>query len=156
MCIPAAIISTPVGASNGYALTQFRFPRQRLVFGLMLLGASTPYQAILIPLAKTLGTVDLTGSLTGLSLVHAIYGIPFTTAFARSFFLSLPPDRARAARINGAGFFQIFWRVMLPISLPILVVSVTYQFTNVWKDFLFGAPPTYRKGAPIMLRSTTS
>lgn len=151
MCLPAVIISTLVGALNGYALTQFRFPAQKFIFGLILLGAFTPYQAVLIPLAKTLGKFNLTGSLVGLSIVHTIYGIPFTTAFARSFFLSLPPELTKAARIDGAGFFQIFWRIMLPISLPILVVSVIYQFTNIWNDFLFGASLTYGKEAPIMV-----
>ena len=151
MAVPAVILSTLIGALNGYALTQFDFPRQKLVYGVILLGAFTPYQAILIPLAKSLGAVDLAGTLTGLSLVHTIYGIPFTTAFARSFFLSLPPELVKAAKVDGAGFFRIFWSIMLPISVPILVVSVIYQFTNIWNDFLFGAALTYGKGAPIMV-----
>jgi glucose/mannose transport system permease protein len=151
MAVPAVTLSTLVGALNGYALTQFHFPRQKLVFGLILLGAFTPYQAILIPLAKSLGAAGLAGSLAGLSLVHTIYGIPFTTAFARSFFLSLPPELVKAAKVDGAGFFRIFWSIILPISIPILVVSVIFQFTGIWNDFLFGAALTYGKGAPIMV-----
>jgi glucose/mannose transport system permease protein len=150
MAVPAVAFSTAIGAINGYALTQFHFPASRLVFGLIL-GAFTPYQAILIPLAHTLGSVGLAGSLVGLSLVHTIYGIPFTTAFARSFYLSLPPELVRAAKVDGAGFWRIFRSVMLPISLPILTVAVIFQFTNIWNDFLFGAALTYGKQAPIMV-----
>ncbi len=151
MAVPAVIISTLIGALNGYALTQFDFPRQRLVFGLILLGAFTPYQAILIPLTKSLGSFNLAGNLAGLALVHTIYGIPFTTAFARSFYLSLPPDLVKAAKIDGAGFFRIFYSIVLPISPPILVVSIIYQFTGIWNDFLFGSALTYGEGAPIMV-----
>lgn len=151
MTVPAMIISTAIGAVNGYALTQFHFPHGKFVFGLILLGAFTPYQAILIPLAHTLGAVGLAGSLVGLSLVHTIYGIPFTTAFSRSFYLSLPPELVRAAKVDGAGFWRIFFSIMLPISLPTLMVAVIYQFTNIWNDFLFGAALTYGKQAPIMV-----
>jgi glucose/mannose transport system permease protein len=151
MAVPAVVFSTAIGAVNGYALTQFSFPCGKAVFGLLLLGAFTPYQAILIPLAHTLGSVGLAGSLAGLSLVHTIYGIPFTTAFARSFYLSLPPELVRAAKVDGAGFWRIFASIMLPISLPILVVAVIYQFTNIWNDFLFGAALTYGRQAPIMV-----
>jgi glucose/mannose transport system permease protein len=118
---------------------------------MILLGAFTPYQAVLIPLAKTLSHLNLAGSLAGLALVHTIYGIPFTTAFARSFFLSVPPELTKAAKVDGAGFFRIFVSIMLPISVPILVVSVIYQFTNIWNDFLFGAALTYGRQAPIMV-----
>lgn len=151
MAVPAVIISTTIGAINGYALTQFHFPHSKTVFGLILLGAFTPYQAILIPLAHTLGSVGLAGSLVGLSIVHTIYGIPFTTAFARSFYLSLPPELVRAAKVDGAGFWRIFVSIMLPISLPILVVAIIFQFTNIWNDFLFGAALTYGRQAPIMV-----
>jgi glucose/mannose transport system permease protein len=151
MAVPSVLVATLVGALNGYALTQFDFPSKRLVFGLILLGAFTPYQAILIPLAHTLGLVGLSGNLAGLSLTHAIYGIPFTTAFSRSFYLTLPPDLVRAAKVDGAGFFRIFVSVMLPISLPILIVAIMFQFTNVWNDFLFGSALTYGADAPIMV-----
>lgn len=151
MAVPAVALSTMIGALNGYALTQVNFPYPKLIFGVILLGAFTPYQAILIPLAKILGHLDLAGSLAGLTLAHTIYGIPFTTAFARSYFLTIPPELSKAAKVDGAGFFRIFANIMLPLSVPILVVSVIYQFTNIWNDFLFGAALTYGSGAPIMV-----
>lgn len=151
MAVPAVALSTLIGALNGYALTQFPFPRERIVFGIMLLGSFTPFQAVLIPLSKTLGSLGLAGSLPGLTLTHLIYGIPFTTAFARGFYISLPNELVKAAKIDGAGFFRIFWSVMLPISLPILTVSVIFQFTQIWNDFLFGSALTYGRSAPIMV-----
>jgi len=149
--IPATIIATLVGALNGFALTKFRFPYHRLVFGLILFGTFTPYQAILIPMARTLGTLGLSGSLLGLIFVHTIYGLPFTTVFARGFYYSVPQELVKAAQVDGAGFFRTFWSVMLPISTPILIVSVIWMFTNIWNDFLFGSAYAFGSNAPIMV-----
>jgi glucose/mannose transport system permease protein len=151
MVIPAVLGSTLIGALNGFALTKYQFPGGRFFFGLLLVGAFTPYQAILLPLARTLGYLGLAGTLAGLSITHTIYGLPFTTAFARSFYLGAPQELVKAAQIDGAGFFRTFWSVMIPISLPILIVSIIYQFTNIWNDFLFGAALTYGQNAPIMV-----
>jgi glucose/mannose transport system permease protein len=151
MAVPAVLIGTLIGALNGYALTKFRFPGHRLVFGLILFGTFTPYQAILIPMARTLGSLDLSGSLLGLSLVHTIYGLPFTTVFARNFYISVPQDLIKAAQVDGAGFFRIFFSVLLPISGPILIVSVIWMFTNIWNDFLFGSAYAFGNNAPIMV-----
>jgi glucose/mannose transport system permease protein len=151
MAVPAVIIATLIGALNGYALTKFRFPAHRLVFGLILFGTFTPYQAVLIPMARTLGALDLSGSLLGLTLVHTIYGLPFTTVFARNFYISVPQDLVKAAQVDGAGFFRIFFSVMLPISGPILIVSVIWMFTNIWNDFLFGSAYAFGNNAPIMV-----
>jgi len=149
--IPATIIATLVGALNGFALTKFRFPYHRLVFGLILFGTFTPYQAILIPMARTLGDMGLSGSLLGLIFVHTIYGLPFTTVFARGFYYTVPQELVKAAQIDGAGFFRTFWSVMLPISGPILIVSVIWMFTNIWNDFLFGSAYAFGSNAPIMV-----
>jgi len=149
--IPAVIIATLVGALNGFALTKFRFPAHRLVFGLILFGTFTPYQAILIPMAKTLGELGLSGSLLGLIFVHTIYGLPFTTVFARGFYIGVPQELVKAAEVDGAGFFRTFWSVMLPISIPILIVSVIWMFTNIWNDFLFGSAYAFGSNAPIMV-----
>jgi glucose/mannose transport system permease protein len=151
MAVPAVVIATLIGALNGFALTKFRFPAHRLVFGLILFGTFTPYQAVLIPMARTLGSLDLSGSLLGLTLVHTIYGLPFTTVFARSFYVGVPQELIKAAQVDGAGFFRIFFSVMLPISLPILIVSVIWMFTNIWNDFLFGSAYAFGNNAPIMV-----
>jgi glucose/mannose transport system permease protein len=139
MVVPAVIISTIVGALNGYVLTKWRFRGDTWVFGLMLFSCFIPFQIVLIPMAMVLGTLGLAGSIPGLILVHVVYGIGFTTLYFRNYYASFPTELIRAAQIDGAGFFRIFWRILLPVSGPIAVVSVIWQFTNIWNDFLFGA-----------------
>jgi glucose/mannose transport system permease protein len=139
MVVPAVAISTIVGALNGYVLTKWRFRGDTWVFGLMLFSCFIPFQIVLIPMAVVLGKLGLAGSVPGLILVHVVYGIGFTTLYFRNYYAAFPTELVRAAQIDGAGFFQIFWRILLPVSGPIAVVSVIWQFTNIWNDFLFGA-----------------
>ncbi len=139
MVVPAVAISTIVGALNGYVLTKWRFPGDTWVFGLMLFSCFIPFQIVLIPMAVVLGKLGLAGSIPGLILVHVVYGIGFTTLYFRNYYAAFPTELVRAAQIDGAVFFQIFWRILLPVSGPIAVVSVIWQFTNIWNDFLFGA-----------------
>jgi glucose/mannose transport system permease protein len=139
MVVPAVLISTVVGALNGYVLTKWRFRGDTIIFGLMLFSCFIPFQIVLIPMAMVLGQLGLAGSVPGLVLVHVVYGIGFTTLYYRNYYAAFPTELVRAAMIDGAGFFRIFWRIMLPVSGPITVVSVIWQFTNIWNDFLFGA-----------------
>ncbi len=138
MVVPAVTLSTIVGALNGYVLTKWRFKYDTIVFGLMLFSCFIPFQTVLIPMAMVLGKLGLAGTVPGLVLVHVVYGIGFTTLYYRNYYASFPTELVRAAMIDGAGFFRIFWRIMLPVSGPITVVSVIWQFTNIWNDFLFG------------------
>ncbi|QFI68103.1 carbohydrate ABC transporter permease [Sinorhizobium alkalisoli] len=139
MVVPAVAISTIIGALNGYVLTKWRFPGANIFFGMLLLSCFIPFQIVLIPMARILGILGLAGSISGLILVHVVYGIGFTTLYFRNYYEAFPTELVRAAQIDGAGFFQIFRRIMLPSSGPIIVVSVIWQFTNIWNDFLFGA-----------------
>ena len=138
MVVPAVFISTFLGALNGYVLTKWPFPGHRIVFGLMLFSCFIPFQIVLIPLAAVLGFLGLAGTTVGLVLVHVVYGLGFTTLFFRNYYAAFPGELIRAATIDGAGFFRIFRRILLPSSGPIIVVTVIWQFTNVWNDFLFG------------------
>ena len=139
MVVPAVAISTIVGALNGYVLTKWQFKGSNVFFGLLLLSCFIPFQIVLIPMARILGMLGLAGSLWGLILVHIIYGLGFTTLYFRNYYENFPTELVRAAQIDGASFFQIFYRILLPSSGPIIVVSVIWQFTNIWNDFLFGA-----------------
>ncbi len=138
MVVPAVAISTLLGALNGYVLTKWRFPGAGLVFGMLLLACFIPFQIVLIPMARVLGILGLAGTTWGLVLVHVIYGLGFTTLFFRNYYEAFPTELVRAAQIDGASFFQIFRRILLPSSGPIIVVTVIWQFTNIWNDFLFG------------------
>ena len=139
MVVPAVAISTIIGALNGYVLTKWQFRGSNIFFGLLLLSCFIPFQIVLIPMARILGMLGLAGSLWGLILVHVVYGIGFTTLYFRNYYEAFPTELVRAAQIDGASFFQIFYRILLPSSGPIIVVSVIWQFTNIWNDFLFGA-----------------
>ena len=138
MVIPAVLISTFLGAVNGYALTKWRFRGANTIFSLMLFGAFIPFQVVLLPMARTLGYFGLAGSTYGLILVHTVYGLAFTTLFFRNFFVSVSDGIVQAAKIDGAGFFPIFFKLMLPMAVPTIVVTVIWQFTQIWNDFLFG------------------
>ncbi|CAN7490193.1 carbohydrate ABC transporter permease [Rhizobium sp. LjRoot98] len=139
MVVPAVAISTIIGALNGYVLTKWRFPGSGIFFGMLLLSCFIPFQIVLIPMARMLGIFGLAGSVPGLVMVHVIYGLGFTTLYFRNYYEAFPTELVRAAQIDGASFFQIFRRILLPSSGPIIVVSVIWQFTNIWNDFLFGA-----------------
>ena len=154
MVVPAVILSTLLGALNGFVLTKWRFRGHNLVFGMMLFACFIPFQSVIIPMAVILGRIgdlgndliDLTGLSFGLGdpivnlvFVHTVYGLGFTTLFFRNYYETLPTELVKAAMVDGASFFQIFRRIMLPNSTPILIVTVIYQFTNIWNDFLFGS-----------------
>lgn len=138
IAVPAVLISTFLGAINGYVITQWRFRGSNLVFSLMLFGCFIPFQVVLLPMARMLGLMGLAGSIPGLIFVHVIYGIGFTTLFFRNYYVSISGELVKAAKVDGASFFRIFWSIFLPLSLPIIVVTVIWQFTQIWNDFLFG------------------
>lgn len=136
--VPAVLISTLFGAVNGYVLSKWKFKGSDAFFAMLLLGCFIPFQVILLPMARTLGILGLSGTTAGLVLVHTVYGLAFTTLFFRNFYVAVPDELINAARIDGAGFFRIFWKIMLPISKPIFMVTVIWQTTQIWNDFLFG------------------
>ncbi|TGT53672.1 carbohydrate ABC transporter permease [Mesorhizobium sp. M00.F.Ca.ET.170.01.1.1] len=149
LIVPAVGLSTAIGAINGFALTHWKFRGSNVIFALLLFGVFIPFQIILIPMARSLGAVGLANTMPGLILVHVVYGIPFTTLFFRNYFVSLPAELVKAAKVDGAGFYQTFFRVILPISIPCIVVAVIWQFTNIWNDFLFGTTFTSGDNVPV-------
>jgi glucose/mannose transport system permease protein len=136
--VPAVLISTIVGAFNGYVLTMWRFRGSDILFSALMIGCFIPFQVVLLPMARVLGELGISNSIAGLIFVHVVYGVAFTTLFFRNYYVSIPDELVKAAKIDGAGFLRIFWRIMLPLSTPILVVSIIWQFTQIWNDFLFG------------------
>ncbi|MEM7694806.1 MAG: carbohydrate ABC transporter permease [Pseudomonadota bacterium] len=139
MVIPAVALATLLGALNGYVLTKWSFPGATLIFGLLLFGCFIPFQMVLIPMARMLGLMGIAGSVPGLVFVHFVYGLSFSTLYYRNYYAAFPTELVKAAQIDGAGFFTIFRRILLPSSGPITVVCVIWLFTNIWNDFLFGA-----------------
>ena len=147
--VPAVLISTLIGAFNGYVLTMWRFRGCDTIFTLLMIGCFIPFQVVLLPMAQTLGVLGIANSTPGLVFVHVVYGLAFTTLYFRNFYVAVPDELAKAARIDGAGFFRIFWRIILPLSPPIIVVCVIWQFTQIWNDFLFGVVFSSGERQPI-------
>lgn len=138
MVVPAVLISTALGAINGYVLSKWRFRGSQLVFALLLFGVFLPFQVILLPMAQTLGVIGLAGSVWGLVFVHVLFGLAPTTLFFRNYYVAVPDELIKAATLDGAGFWRIFWRIIVPLSGPIVMVTLIWQFTQIWNDFLFG------------------
>lgn len=149
LVVPAVFISTFMGALNGYVFAKWRFRYSETFFALLLVGCFIPFQVILLPMSRTLGILGISQNLLGLILVHIVYGLAFTTLFFRNFFVSVPTALINAAKIDGAGFFRIFWKIMLPISKPIIVVCVIWQTTQIWNDFLFGVVFSSGESQPV-------
>lgn len=149
MAVPAVLISTLIGALNGYVLSMWRFRGSEVLFTLLLVGCFIPFQVVLLPMARLLGLFGLANTTTGLVFVHIVYGIAFTTLFFRNFYVAVPDELIKAARIDGAGFFLTFRRIVLPLSGPIFVVSIIWQFTQIWNDFLFGVAFAGGQSAPV-------
>ena len=149
IAVPGVLISTAIGALNGYVLSMWRFRGSQLFFGLLLFGCFLPFQTVLLPASFTLGKLGLANTTTGLVLVHVVYGIAFTTLFFRNYYAAIPKELVNAARMDGANFWQIFWRIVLPLSTPIFMVTLIWQFTNIWNDFLFGVVFSGTESKPI-------
>ena len=147
--VPGVLLSTAIGALNGYVLSMWRFRGSQLFFGLLLFGCFLPFQTVLLPASFTLGKIGLATTTTGLVLVHVVYGLAFTTLFFRNYYVSIPDALVKAARLDGAGFFTIFRRIILPMSTPIIMVCLIWQFTQIWNDFLFGVVFSSGDSQPI-------
>ena len=136
--IPSTIISIFIAAVNGYALINWRFKGSEIFFAILIFGSFIPYQVFLYPLVMITREMGIFGSLQAVIIVHTVFGMPILTLLFRNYFASLPQELFKAARVDGAGFWRIFFEIMLPMSLPIFVVALILQVTGIWNDFLFG------------------
>ena len=149
MAVPAVLLSTAWGALNGYVLSMWKFRGSEVLFGFLLFGVFMPFQVVLLPMSQVLGWLGLSSSITGLVLVHCLAGMAGTTLFFRNYYTAVPRELVNAARIDGAGFWRIFWRIVLPMSTPIMMVTLIWQFTNIWNDFLFGVAFSGADSKPV-------
>lgn len=150
--IPSVILSIVAGAINGYALSFWRVKGANVMFGILLLGAFIPYQVFLYPLVRIFSLTGIYNSLTCIVLVHVIFGLPTMTLLFRNYYAGLPIELFKAARIDGGGFWSIFFRVILPMSTPILVVATILQVTGIWNDFIFGLTFAGRENLPMTVQ----
>ena len=150
--VPSTIASIFFGALNGYALSFWRVRWAGWLFGVLMFGAFVPYQVMMYPLVRSLATVNLFGTLTGIVLIHTVFGMPVMTLLFRNYYAGVPSELFKAARIDGGGFWRIFFQLMLPMSLPIIAVAVIMQMTNIWNDFLLGLVFAGRENLPMTVQ----
>lgn len=150
--VPSTVISILIASVNGYALANWKFKGADLFFTILIVGAFIPYQVMIYPIVIVLREMGIYGTLSGLIIVHTIFGMPILTLLFRNYFTSLPEELFKAARIDGAGFWQIYLRIMLPMSLPIFVVAMILQITGIWNDFLFGVVFTRPEYYPMTVQ----
>ena len=150
--IPSVIVSIAVGSLTGYTLSFWRVRGAGLLFGTLMVVAFVPYQIFIYPLVRVFAFVGLNNSIPGIVVVHTIFGLPTMTLLFRNYFASLPPELFKAARIDGAGFFRIFWSVMLPMATPMLIVAVILQVTGIWNDFILGLVFAGRENLPMTVQ----
>ncbi len=136
--VPSVILSIAIASINGYALINWKFKGSDIFFTILIFGSFIPYQIMLYPIVILLREAGIYGTLWGLVIVHTIFGMPILTLLFRNYFSSIPEELFKAARVDGAGFWGIYLRIMLPMSLPIFVVALILQVTGIWNDFLFG------------------
>jgi glucose/mannose transport system permease protein len=152
IAVPGTIISCLLGALNGFVLAKTPFRGAKLLFVLMMVGMFIPFQAVIIPLFIFLRSLGLQGTLTGIVLVHVIYGLPFVTLIMRNYYVNIPDAIIEAATVDGCGLLRTFTRIVLPLSIPGFVVAGIFQFTNIWNDFLFGLIVTSQQTWPVTVR----
>jgi glucose/mannose transport system permease protein len=152
IAVPGTVISCFLGALNGFVLAKTPFRGASLLFILMMVGMFIPFQAVIIPLFIFLKALGLQGTLTGIVIVHVIYGLPFATLIMRNYYETIPDGIVEAAAVDGCGLLRTFFRVMIPLSIPGFVVAGIFQFTNIWNDFLFGLIVTSQQTWPVTVR----
>ncbi len=150
--VPSVVISIIVASISGYAMANWKFKGSELFFSILIIGAFIPYQVMIYPIVIVLRELGIYGTLSGLVIVHTIFGMPILTLLFRNYFASLPEELFKAARIDGANFWQIYFRIMLPMSLPIFVVAMILQVTGIWNDFLFGVVFTRPEYYPMTVQ----
>jgi glucose/mannose transport system permease protein len=150
--VPSVILSIAIASVNGYALINWRFKGSDVFFTILIFGSFIPYQIMLYPIVILLREMGLYGTLWGLVLVHSVFGMPILTLLFRNYFSSIPEELFKAARVDGAGFWGIYFRIMLPMSLPIFVVALILQVTGIWNDFLFGVVYTKPELYPMTVQ----
>ncbi len=150
--VPSTILSILIGAVNGYALSFWRPRGAGMLFAVLLVGAFIPVQVMVYPLVRVLASVHLFSSLPGIVVIHTIFGMPLMTLLFRNYYAAIPLELFKAARIDGGGFWRIFLQLMLPMSVPIIMVAIIMQVTGIWNDYILGLVFAGTKNLPMTVQ----
>ena len=152
IAVPSTVLPILIGALNGYCLSFWRPRGANLLFGVLMLGAFIPMQVMIYPLVKLEAAAGLYSSLTGIVLVHIVFSMPVMTLLFRNYYAAIPMELFKAARIDGGGFWRIFVQLMLPMSVPIIIVAAIMQITGVWNDYILGLVFAGRENLPMTVQ----
>ena len=134
--LPSTIFTVLIGALAAYAFAWIPFRWRDIIFLVIVALLVVPLQAALVPVLQIFNGLGLTGSFLGIWIAHTGFGLPFAIYLLRNFFAALPKDVFEASRIDGASEFFIFFRIVLPLSVPALASLAIFQFMWVWNDLL--------------------
>lgn len=151
LVIPSSLVSSLLGSMNGFVLARWRFPYADLVFTLILFGMFIPYQAVMIPLVQLMQGIGVPSGIPSLFVLHVVYGLPICTLIFRNYYASVPEDVVEAARVDGAGMLRTYASIILPISAPGFVVTIIWQFTSAWNDYLFAIFFSNAQNGPVTI-----
>ena len=148
IAIPATVLPIAIAAFAAYAFAWMRFPARNWLFLLLVGLLAVPLQMTLIPVLKIFNVLGLSGNFFGIWIAHTAYGLPFAIYLLRNFFGALPNDLFESAQIDGAGPVTMFFRLVLPLSVPALASLAIFQFLWTWNDLLvalvyIGSNPQY-------------
>ena len=132
----ALVLVMILGSMCAYVLARFSFPGTRVIYYAMLAGLTFPIFLAIVPLFFTLKNFGLLNTLPGLIITYVAFALPFTVFFLFSFFRALPDEIGEAAALDGAGEWQTFFRVMLPMAKNGLTSVLIFNFLGLWNQFL--------------------
>jgi len=135
IALPSTVVPVLVGSLAAYSFMRFKFPLKSTLFMLTVVLIMLPIQAVILPDFLTMFRLGLWNTHLGVIILHSAFGLPWIILFLRNFFESLPMDILDQGRVDGASDFQIFYRLVLPMSLPALVSIAAIQFVWVWNDY---------------------
>ncbi|MBK5262010.1 MAG: carbohydrate ABC transporter permease [Peptostreptococcaceae bacterium] len=137
LVIPVCTLSIFFGSVCGFIFSKIKFKFSNVIFAFFIFGMFIPYQSILIPLVQTLRKMGLYGSIAGLIFTHTVYGLPISTLMFRNYYSEVPDELIEAGVLDGLSIWGAFRHLIVPISIPSVIVVLIWQFTSVWNDFLF-------------------
>ena len=147
--LPTTVAVVVLGSLAAYAFTWLQFRGRDTMFLIVIALLVVPLQVSLIPVARMFGALGIFGSIPGVVLFHTAFGLPFAVFLLRNFFIGIPREVMDSARVDGAGHFTTFSRIVLPLSLPGIASLSIFQFMWVWNDLLIAIVFAQPSNAPL-------
>lgn len=154
IAIPSTVIPILIAAFSAYAFVWMKFPGRNAIFLGIIALLVVPLQMTLIPVLRLFNTLNLTGTFLGIWIAHSAYGLPFSIYLLRNFIGELPGEMFESAQIDGADHFDIFFKLVLPTTIPAISSLAIFQFMWVWNDLLIAL--VYLGGTPDVAPMTVT